>query len=111
MNEDFFKIISCFADAGARPGASGELAKMLDAEEIFWFLFDPVVNAYLPAPGFSQTLKNAKEWQRFLAPAQNKSFFKGNIVLPGNIKKKASGISLKNGCVLVLINWKHDDII
>lgn len=110
MNEDFFKIISRFADPGTRISACGKLAEILGAEEIFWFLFNPVADAYLPAPGFPKKLKNAKEWQRFLEPAQNKFFFRGNIVLQSNIKKDAVGISLKNGCVLVLINWKHDDI-
>jgi signal transduction histidine kinase len=110
MNEDFLKIISRFADVGSRLTAASELAELIHAEEIFCFVFDPGVNIFLPAPGFQQTLENTNEWQRFLAASQNQSCFRGSIVLHGNIKKDAVGISSKNGCVLVLINFKHDDI-
>ena len=111
MNEDFLKIIAGFAEPGTRLAAAGELAQLSQAEAVFCFLFDPLVNAFLPAPGFSQPSGNINEWQRFLAASQNQSCFTGNIVLPGNIKKYAVGISSKNGCVLVLIDFKNDDII
>lgn len=111
MNEDFFKIISRFADAGTRISAAKELAELLDAEEIFCCLFDPVVNAFLPAPGFPEIPENDKEWQRFLEASQDQSCFRGSIIYPGNIKKDATGISSKNGCVLVLIDCKYDHII
>src|SRR4029078_13390527 len=111
MNGDFLKIIAGFAEPGTRLAAAGELAQLSQAEAVFCFLFDPLVNAFLPAPGFSQPAENINEWQRFLAASQNQSCFTGNIVLPGNIKKYGLGISSKNGCVLVLIDFKNDDII
>ena len=76
-------------------------------KRFFVFFLTRVVNTFLPAPGFPQMLKNDKEWQQFLAASQNQSCFRGSIVLPGNIKKEAVGISSKNGCVLVLINCKQ----
>src|SRR4029079_4481196 len=77
MNGDFLKIIAGFAEPGTRLEAAGELAKLSQAECIFCFLFDPVVNAFLPAPGFSQSAENINEWQRFLAASQNQSCFTG----------------------------------
>lgn len=110
MNEDFFKIISRFGNVDTRFNAAGDLAAMMHAEEILCFLFDPAVNTFLPAPGFPQTLINAKVWQGFLQSVQGRPVYRGKIILPGKIEKDVVRISSKNGCVLVLINYKDDDI-
>ncbi len=108
MNEDFLKVISEFADVSRRTNAARKLAELMHAEDVCCFVFDPLVNSFLPAPGFPQTLSNAKEWQRFLKAGLNQVKYEGKITV-SQIEKDAVSISLQNGCVLILIGYREND--
>ncbi|PSJ15865.1 hybrid sensor histidine kinase/response regulator [Nitrosomonas supralitoralis] len=43
-----------------------ELARFLGAMDLTIFIFDDDIQAYLPAPGFPQTLPDSREWKKFL---------------------------------------------
>lgn len=101
MNEDFLKIISGFADINTRAQAAKDLAALFHAEDIFCFYFDGVVNTYLPAPGFPQTLSNAKEWQKFLLAGENKESFQGSLLLHG--EKQTLCIASKDKCIMAIV--------
>ncbi len=109
MNEDFLRAIAEFADVKTRLDAAGKLAKLMHAHDICCFHFDPVVNSFLPAPGFKQTISNAKEWQRFLKAGKNQDNYEGKITL-SQIEWDAISIASKNDCVLILIGYQDNDI-
>ena len=108
MNKYFLKLIAEFGDVGTRLNAARKLAELMHADDLCCFLFDPAVNSFLPAPGFRQTILNAKEWQRFLKAGQNHENYKGKLTL-SQIEKDAVSITSKNGCVLVLIGYREND--
>lgn len=54
-------------DVSRRASAAQALARALRAEDLVVFLRDLRIDAFLPAPGFRQTLPDGRQWQEFLA--------------------------------------------
>ena len=99
---DFLKVIAEFSDPLQRVKAAFDLAKLIEAEEIICFVFDETVHRFLPAPGFPQTNRNAKQWHEFLRPVKSSSTFRGTIMLDSE-KKEVLAISSNNNCIMVMV--------
>lgn len=86
-------------------GASAEaLATLLGAETLIVFVNDTIVDALLPAPGFTQTLPIGRLWQAFLRGGAGKSVHRGTVPWPtAKERKSALGIFSACGAALVLI--------
>lgn len=58
--------VTALARRETRAGAAESLARLFGGDVVMVFLRDAEVEALLPAPGFPQTLSNARDWRRFL---------------------------------------------
>jgi signal transduction histidine kinase len=108
MNERFLTVISKFSDAGTRLEGATELATFMGAKAVLCFFFDPVVQSYLPAPGFPQTLVNAKGWHKFLKVAEPGAYQQNKISLQENLEENITSLYAENGCVMVLMGVKQN---
>src|SRR5688572_7233161 len=82
VNTSLLQSIAELAHADRRPASARALARSLGGEELMVFLRDAEVEAMLPAPGFPQTLPNAREWQAFLARCQPGKICEGTVSYP-----------------------------
>ncbi|MCW8107157.1 ATP-binding protein [Alteromonas ponticola] len=60
------QLIAALAVPSERQSAARQLAKFYQADDLIIFFRDDQVGLFLPAPGFSQKLKDSKAWQHFL---------------------------------------------
>jgi sigma-B regulation protein RsbU (phosphoserine phosphatase) len=75
------------------------LAGVLGAEDLVVFARDPEVGVLLPAPGFPQTLPQAKAWRAFLEDCGKK-----DAACAGELGgRKAVGIRSEDGTVMILL--------
>lgn len=59
------QLIAALAQQSERQGAARQLARFYQADDLIIFSRDQQVGLFLPAPGFSQNLKDSKAWQLF----------------------------------------------
>ena len=107
--KDLLKVIAQFALPNSRINAASELAELIGVEEILCFVLDETIHTFLPANGFPQTNKNAKQWHEFLLIARNKPVYNGKISL-GTDNKEVIAISADNGCIMVLIGDNPNEL-
>ena len=73
-----------WVNAADRAVATAELATRLGGSGLLVFLRDDEVRLLLPAPGFPQTLPDARAWRRFVqACAESDEPLTGRLVAPG----------------------------
>lgn len=98
------KLLSGVIDSEQRTAAAQALATLLGAEAMIVFIHDPTIDAWLPGPGFLQTLPNGRVWQAFLRGAAGRSIHHGTVTWPdAEARKPALGIFSACGAALVLI--------
>lgn len=61
------ELFGGFAAPAARPAAAARLADHLGVDEVRLFAQDPEIGVSLPAPGFGQTLRDARAWRELLS--------------------------------------------
>ena len=61
---DLIQHVSALARPSDRDQAAASLARVLGGRDLLVLLLDPDVGVYLPAPGFPQTLADARSWKR-----------------------------------------------
>ncbi len=66
MDQGKLSLIVRLAELSTRRVAAVDLARFLGADDLTIFIFEDDVQAYIPAPGFPQTLSNGSAWKRFL---------------------------------------------
>jgi signal transduction histidine kinase len=70
-----------------RKDAIAGLARRLRAEDLVIFVRDLEVGAWLPAPGFPQTLPEGEEWQKLLRAAESGNPAHGTLPVPGGKRR------------------------
>ena len=66
--QELLRRISALARApGERQSEARRLARVLGGDDLIVLLRDSVVGAFLPAPGFRQTLSDARQWRELTA--------------------------------------------
>lgn len=96
------KIIS---SSSTRVEASRDLARILGAKDLIFFMKDPIIGIFLPAPGFPQTLPDGRKWRQFLFDCQCRGR-KGPALLTCPFEQKEreiKGFKLNESLILVLI--------
>ncbi|MFH4259038.1 hypothetical protein WAJ21_21725, partial [Acinetobacter baumannii] len=66
-----------------RPGAARALAAVVGADDLLVFIRDREVDALLPAPGFPQTLHDARGWRAFADECARRGHARARLGLPG----------------------------
>ena len=72
-------LVASLASPGRREAAARGLAEAFGAEAFLLFVRDPEVDALLSAPGFPQTLPNAKAWRAFLTECVERGDCEGTL--------------------------------
>ncbi len=104
MNQNFLSALNKFASVKTRLSGVHDLALLCEAENILCFYFDSEVGAYLPAPGFPQTLSYSRQWQDFLTNVEGE-YYRAGISFITNKEKDVICLSGGN-CFLLLVGVK-----
>jgi signal transduction histidine kinase/ActR/RegA family two-component response regulator len=92
------------AEPGQRGEAARALATVLGAADLMIFVLDAEVGAMLPAPGFLQTLPEARRWRGFLGELAGRSVMAGTLPFPRAGEETAAvGLMAVDGSALVLL--------
>ncbi len=106
---EFFELSARLSDPHRRGGAARGLARLAGAEDLIIFVRDAEIGVLLPAPGFRQTLPDARRWQAFLAGISSASPASGTLPYPSSGSLSAAlGVGAADGSVLVLLGGKPD---
>ena len=98
------RFLGQLADPGQRSSAAVALAQSIGAEALLVFLLDEEVEAYLPAPGFAQTLPDGRAWRSFLQAMKEHGWWTGELAVPGTPDRlPASGVRAEQGSLLVVL--------
>lgn len=92
------------ATPSTRALAAEELAQFLGVDRIVVFVLDRVVNEYLPAPGFQQTLSHSAGWRALLHQAAEGA---GCVTVDGPDKRPAVLMTVE-GVVVILLGGSPD---
>ena len=105
MSPTLVKLCGELVRAGVdRLRVAREIAKHFDAQELFVFLQDSAIGAYLPAVGFPQTLPKGLAWQRFLAAVVASREHRGVLPFPtADQNANAVGLGDASGFAVVLL--------
>lgn len=76
------ELVSALAVPAERSEAAQRLAQYLGAATLLILVHDPTADAYLPAPGFAQTLPGGPSWRAFLERARQPGLFSGDVGYP-----------------------------
>jgi signal transduction histidine kinase len=98
------RLVAVLADLDRRAEGARALARHVGAEDLLVFLFDAEVGAYLPAPGFVQTLPGGRSWQAFLRACVDDEYRVDGVPFPTVADRtRAVGLRGADGAVLVLL--------
>lgn len=97
-------LVAELTNAELRANAARVLAHELGAEDLIVFLPDAELGTLLPAPGFTQTLPNGRQWRQFLGDCKVAEPHRGQLSFPDTTRLAAAlGILGECGAVLVLL--------
>ncbi|HUQ28251.1 MAG TPA: ATP-binding protein [Usitatibacter sp.] len=65
--QDVLAAVVALGTAEGRQDAARRLARAADAEECVVLVLDPAVDALVPAPGFTRTLRGGSSWRTFVS--------------------------------------------
>jgi signal transduction histidine kinase len=89
--------------AAQRQAAAQRLAQQLGADALLVFAADREVDAWLPAPGFPQTLPRGHQWQAFLRACAAAGEHRGTLPYPDAASElPALGIAAGDAVLVVL---------
>ena len=79
------------------------------AEDLLIFVHDRELDILLPAPGFQQTLPDAKAWRTFLKSCVENSFEEGELSFPTTgATKHVTGFAAEDGSAVVFLGGNPD---
>src|SRR5215213_6350498 len=103
VNTSLLQSIADLARPERRASAARALARAVGAEDLMVFLRDAEVEAMLPAPGFPQTLHNARDWQAFLGRCQSGDACDGTLSFPDAATQvRAVGLTESDAAIVFL---------
>ena len=84
------------------------MAAHAGAEDLLIFVRDLELGILLPAPGFQQTLPDAKAWRMFLESCIENSFQEGELPFPtSGTMKHVTGFAAEDGSAVVFLGDTH----
>ena len=101
--DELLPSVAAIADRDRRTEAIRTLARKLGAEDLIVFVRDPAIERSLPAPGFPQTLPDARQWRTLVEGAVATGSSQGTIRSPHGGVSSAHALGLPDGTVAVLI--------
>jgi signal transduction histidine kinase/CheY-like chemotaxis protein len=102
---ELYQLVAMLTDRTRRAEIARAVAARAGADDLIIFVRDAAVDVWLPAPGFVQTLPQARRWRTFLASLESQSPLKG--FLPSfngdGSDVPALGVRAADASVLVLL--------
>jgi signal transduction histidine kinase/ActR/RegA family two-component response regulator len=106
---DLLARVAHLADAGRRAEAARSVAAFVGAEDLVIFIRDREVDALLPAPGFAQSLPEARAWRAFAGECVRRGEATARLPLPGRSEPgEVRGLAGADGSVLALLGGAPD---
>ncbi|MDB6152637.1 MAG: hypothetical protein JWL90_1090 [Chthoniobacteraceae bacterium] len=97
-------LVSALTNPDHRQEAARIVARHAGAEDLLIFVRDLELDTLLPAPGFIQTLPNARQWHDFVRECEIGHATNRQLSFPGPAgETQATGIAGEDGSVLVLL--------
>jgi signal transduction histidine kinase len=103
-------LFAALAKPQDRSAAAKALAAHAGAEDLLIFVHDRELDILLPAPGFQQTLPDARAWRAFLKGCLANSFQEGDLPFPAaGATQHVTGLAAEDGSAVVLLG-DHPDL-
>ena len=101
--------MAALAQPENRSAAARALAAHAGAEDLLIFVPDRELGILLPAPGFPQTLPDAKTYRTFLTGCVRNSFQEGELSFPDlGAMKHAVGFAAEDGSAIIFLGGTPD---
>lgn len=101
---ELFELAALLKDPAGRAESARMLARRAGAEDLIIFILDPEIGVLLPAPGFRQTLPDARRWHAFLSTLRGQTQSSGRLPYPSAADETpALAVAGSDGSVLVLL--------
>jgi len=106
---ELLSLVAALTKPENRSAAAKALAAHASAEDLLIFVHDRELGILLPAPGFQQTLPEAKTWRGFLERCLENSFQEGELSFPtSGATKHVTGFAAEDGSVVVFLGGKPE---
>lgn len=107
---EWLDLVTGFHDANHRGEFARELALAMGAVALFIFVKDSEIDAFIPAPGFPQTLPGGSAWRDFFGRCNSPGKFSVSLPLaPQGAEDAAHAVVDREGTVIVLIGSTPDN--
>ncbi|MEO6865921.1 MAG: hypothetical protein ABI229_10750, partial [Gemmatimonadaceae bacterium] len=104
VNASLLELIASLAEPGDRTVRAATLAGEFGAKTLIVFICDEEVGAFLPGPGFVQTLPNGHAWRAFLSECAKHGSASGTLPFSSASESiPAVGYADDSNVVLVLL--------
>lgn len=104
-DQSILRIAAALADRSQRLAAAEELSTHLGAVALLILVEDPAVEAFVPAPGFPQTLPGGAVWGEFLQRARQTGVHHGQLGYPAPEPLMPTVALTGHGIMLLCIGW------
>ena len=104
-DEGILRFAAALADRSQRLSAAGELSAHLGAAALLILVEDAAVEAFVPAPGFPQTLPGGAAWGEFLRRARHPGVHHGRLGYPSPEPLMPAVAFTDHGIMLLCIGW------
>lgn len=105
------RLVTALAHRDERQASIQALAEFLHADSLIIFIADPDLNLLLPAPGFPQTLPDARTWRHFLDTCAVNGRAETTVIERQSGQPcTVCGIALEDGSVVALIGGEPDEM-
>ncbi|HYO79363.1 MAG TPA: HAMP domain-containing sensor histidine kinase, partial [Thermoanaerobaculia bacterium] len=102
-------LVAALAKPENRSAAAKALAAYAGAEDLLIFVHDRELDIMLPAPGFRQTLPDARAWRAFLKTCLANSFHDADLPFPSvGATQHVTGFAADDGSAVVLLGDDPD---
>ena len=106
-NGDTIRRFAALAGAPERLDAARRLADLLGVEELTVLVRDLAVDHFIPAPGFTQTIRGGPSWRRFVGSWQVPGRHTARVEMPCGQEREALALVV-GGIALVLLGGRPD---
>lgn len=104
-DQGILRFAAALADRSQRLAAAGELSTHLGAVALLILVEDSAVEAFVPAPGFPQTLPGGAVWGEFLQRARQTGVHHGQLGYPSPEPLMPAVALTGHGIMLLCIGW------
>ena len=100
--KDTLAALVALCDAPGRLDKARELALTVGAEDCIVLVSDPAVEALVPAPGFTRTLRGGARWRAFVAELSAPGRHHARVDLPAGVDREAFAL-VDHGIALIFV--------